>query len=183
LSAVPHCTFLRIHRRIPTSSSQSFAIHFFLNWKSSTDSEGTHAMQRHNIESFTAMTYNLIPSHSLNYPFIPYIHTTSSNLLLFPSSQKLKAPLSFQNYILPTTLVYTSTITYSPDKVCTHLKMLSIKSFAFLPAAVYVFAGEMVRTKATSAIAPIADTPAPTLDIRPRNLNLLPEDPTYLWMT
>jgi hypothetical protein len=45
--------------------------------------------------------------------------------------------------------------------------MVSIKSFAVLPAAIYVSAGEMVSTKATSAIAPMADMPAPILDISP----------------
>jgi hypothetical protein len=51
-------------------------------------------MQRHNIESFTAMTYNLIPFLSSNYPFTPYIHTTSSHLLLFLLPHRTSKPHS-----------------------------------------------------------------------------------------
>jgi hypothetical protein len=103
LSAVPHCTFVRIYRRISTSFSQSVAIHVFLNWTSSTDSEGTHAVQRHRIESFHSHDIQfddpISQFRSSFYPLYPYGLVASSPFLASPPN--LKAPQSFQNFILP----------------------------------------------------------------------------------
>ena len=98
-----YCTFLRTHRRIPTFFSQSFAIHFFLNCTSSTDSEGTHAVQRHRIESFHSHDIQfgdpISQFKSSFYPVYPYDLVASSPFLASPPN--LKALHSFQNYILP----------------------------------------------------------------------------------
>ena len=77
-------------------------IHVFLNWTSPTDSEGTHAVQRHNIEAFYSHDIQFDPISQFKLSFYPVISIRLRPIFLLSSfPPNLKAPLSFQNYILP----------------------------------------------------------------------------------